>query len=272
MGNLYKQVPRGIPTYAEALGCRTQEDLKYIKEVNGKLVFMPPERVALEAAAKKLAQQASKQDPVNAGQANPGGSKQPEKTREDGSVEIPKLVEPEHVPEVEQIRASAASKPRRSPSRSGTGGPPRSRPVRRHARHQSFDVVDLDAYPNWVHNLQVHYHRPGGQFIWNPAAVKLYRSPFQVGNGVQGWQVKADMKSRNAFNANLLNWLLKHQHHIPMVWRKNGRKIFFWETIFIDARGNQCVLFISCRHQHWMMGKQPLSDVWTSNDMAAVRQ
>ncbi len=277
-----KRVPRYVPAWAEALGVRLPEEMQFVFLEGGRYVFCPPQPDALEkiiAEAKR--NQVAEQGPV--GDVAEQG-RQSEKT-----VEMPTLRDQDLTPEIEPTRSqsssgssgsgtqnnshSGQSAPKQSQANSHSGGSAASAQAQAHRQTRNGNphlLVDLDSMPTWPPNLQVRRHRPDGKFYWNPSKVRLFRHPKQAGQGVLGIRLKKELRSRRLFNANLLRWLLKNTHQIPVSWRKNGRKIFFWDTIYETQTGEACILYLTSMRLRWAVGRQKLNEVFTSNDFAAV--
>jgi hypothetical protein len=79
------------------------------------------------------------------------------------------------------------------------------------ARSQPAEVghiIDLDAgplipYDDW----KVEKHQKGGQFKWDASKVALYLSkPQQDGKVIEGNKLREDLRGKNPFNANLLDY------------------------------------------------------------------
>ena len=103
-------------------------------------------------------------------------------------------------------------------------------------------VVDLDADPFVPEGLTVEEHHKGGQFAWDAAKVELYLSNGQSGRKyIVGTKLREEMKGKNPFNANLLDYLLKNPNIIPDEWK--GKYVFFWGTTY---RGRDGGLFVRC--------------------------
>jgi len=246
MPNLYKRVLRCVPAYAEALGVRSPEEMQFIVEENGRLVFRPPGADLV----RKMAEQAAKQQPkIEHQPAKPQPATPQRPAPPKRPPPLRRKAEPISAAE-KQANAAVA--------RQARNGDPKLK-------------VDLDKYPDWPKHMTVRKHVPDGQFYWDPMAVDLYSSPRQAGHGVDGHALRTELKGRRLCNVNLLRWLMKNRRYIPVWWRRNARKIFFWGTIFLDMRGNACVLYITSSHQRWMMGVKKLDEKWSSRDFAAQR-
>lgn len=96
----------------------------------------------------------------------------------------------------------------------------------------SSATIDADANPDIPYKWwKVEEHRNGGQFTWNKETVNLYFSDRQRdGMWTDGHDFREQLKDQPVLNANVLDYLLKHQDLIPKEWK--GRKICFWGTIY----------------------------------------
>jgi hypothetical protein len=107
-------------------------------------------------------------------------------------------------------------------------------------------VIDLDANPVIPNGLTVEGHQKGGQFKWDAAKVALFLSKEQQnGKRIEGKKLRTELAERPVFNANLLDYLLKHPHLIPEEWK--GKYIFFWGTIYRNSSGS---LGVRCLYWH----------------------
>lgn len=125
-------------------------------------------------------------------------------------------------------------------------------------------VVDLDADPLVPTGWKVEEHVKGGQFEWDPAKVALYLSEGQRnGKWIQGTQLRQELKAKNPYNANLLDYLLAHPELIPEEWeeRKSEIPVSFWGTIYRDPDGN-----LRVRYLHWSGGRWDWGFGWLDGD------
>ena len=266
MANYYKRVPIYVPAWAEALGVRSPVEMYFIVEENGELRFRPPRPEILQQMMResRRKQEQAEQPAVSVDEA----PNQKQAAQSEPEVDFPKLTEQKNAKQVE-------------PPRSRTN---RSRPKRRRTKPNNpysqgkgavqtrSLLIDLDQYPSWQ-PYNIIKHHPGGMFYWNPHQVTTRRFPHQSGNGYgcNGTLVQTLLSSHRSFNANLAHWLMNNQHFIPMDWRRNGRRIFFWDTIFEDRHGQQCVMFMTCSHNLFKTGYHPVNALFNSNDFACCR-
>lgn len=111
-------------------------------------------------------------------------------------------------------------------------------------------VIDCDADPFVPKDWKVEDHRPGGQFEWDPAKVKLYLSDEQRdGKTIQGHKLREDLKDKPVLNANVLEYLLENPMLIPDEWK--GKYIFFWGTIYRNSGGNLVVRCLLWNGDRW---------------------
>ena len=106
----------------------------------------------------------------------------------------------------------------------------------------SNHVVDLDADPFVPDGWSVEEHQRGGSFEWNPEKASLFLTEEQSnGSYNRGDDLRKKLEGMNPFNANLLDYLLKHPDLIPDEWK--GKWVFFWGTIYRFSSG---FLFVRC--------------------------
>jgi hypothetical protein len=131
-------------------------------------------------------------------------------------------------------------------------------------------IVDCDAAPYVPELWKVEEHQKGGQLNWDVLQVNLYLSNRQQnGRWIEGNKLREELKSQRAYNANLLDFLLKTPHLIPKEWK--DKQVFFWGTIYRDGYGNICVRCLNRlgNGSGWYRGL--LDYDWGSNRPAAVR-
>ena len=149
--------------------------------------------------------------------------------------------------------------------------------IRGHAEvTQVAHVIDLDAdplipYDGWT----VEEHKKGGQFTWNLEVVGLYLSPNQMGDKcIEGNKLRRELAKKSCFNANLMDYLLRHPHLIPEAWKvdENGntRYIYFWDTIYRGG-GFLFVRFLCFSGGHWGASCRYLGFGFRRSRPAAVR-
>ena len=130
-------------------------------------------------------------------------------------------------------------------------------------------LVDLDAAPYIPAGWKVEEHVRGGQFKFDPAKVKPYFSKKQrYGKVIGGYDLRQELKAQPAFNANLLDFLLKNPRLIPESWK--GKAVFFWGTIYRDADGNLCVRCLAWNGSQWCWDCHWLGSRWDGGLTAAV--
>lgn len=117
------------------------------------------------------------------------------------------------------------------------------------------DLIDLDADPFVPGTWKVKKHQKGGQLVWSPEKVKLYLSSHQKGEKyIEGNKLRKELECERVMNANLLDYLLKHQELIPEEWK--GQTVFFWGTIYRDLYDNLYVrgLYFDDGRWYWRYG------------------
>lgn len=112
-------------------------------------------------------------------------------------------------------------------------------------------------YPGWT----VEEHIKGGKLEWNPENVKLYVSEEQKNGYIEGNKLRKLVK--NPLNANVLDYLYKHQELIPDKWK--GKYVYFWGTIYRHSGGYLCV-----RCLFWDVGQWHCCCGWLGGDWLSV--
>jgi hypothetical protein len=135
-------------------------------------------------------------------------------------------------------------------------------------------VIDLNADPFVPKGCTVEEHQKGGQFKWDATKMTLYLSKEQQdGKWIKGNKLREELRAHNpcnysAFNANLLDYLLKHQHLIPEDWK--GKYVFFWGTVYRRPDGTPCVRCLYCGGRVWLWDVDWLGGGWSDSGPAAV--
>ena len=134
-------------------------------------------------------------------------------------------------------------------------------------------LIDCDSPPvipsgyDWT----VEEHRKGGQFRWDQSKVSLYLSKQQKGDQyIGGDNLRKELKGKKVLNANVLDYLLKHQYLIPEEWK--GKAIFFWGTIYRRAGGGLNVRYLNWDGAGWRWYCGWLGSVWDEGSPAALLQ
>jgi len=142
---------------------------------------------------------------------------------------------------------------------------------------QVTHVIDCDAAPMIPYqDWKVEEHKKGGQFTWNPVAVRLHLSPNQMGEKhIEGNKLRKELDNEPVLNANVHDYLIRHPHLIPEEWKvdENGNThyIYFWGTIYRHAGGFLCVRYLYFFVGHWRANYRWLDNDFRANDPAVVR-
>ncbi len=132
-------------------------------------------------------------------------------------------------------------------------------------------AIDCDAdplipYEGW----KVESHKKGGLFVWDPSKVVLHLSENQKdGKCIVGNKLRKELADVPMYNANVLDYLVKHPHLIPEEWK--GKVVFFWDTIY---RGSGDRLYVRCLvfgGGHWQANYGWLNCGWDGYYPAARR-
>ena len=134
---------------------------------------------------------------------------------------------------------------------------------------QREHIIDLDSPPFVPDGWKVEEHHRGGSFEWNPEKVSLFLTEEQQrGSYIRAHGLRKEFEGRNPFNANCLDYLLKHQELILEDWK--WKQVFFWGTIYRDPRGHLCVRCLSWRDGRWRWRYCWLDGDFSVNRPAAV--
>lgn len=144
-------------------------------------------------------------------------------------------------------------------------------------------VINCDADPFTPSGWTVESHTKGGQFVFDPAKIKLYLSPNQQDSEqdsevIEGNKLRKELANELVLNANVLDYLLKNPQLIPEDWKKdekgNTRFIFFWGTIYRGSSGGLCGLCVRClcfSGGRWHWDYDWLGSDWSGHSPAALR-
>ena len=137
-------------------------------------------------------------------------------------------------------------------------------------------VIDCGARPFEPSGLTVAPFRDQlpnrvcGQFVFDPARIKLHLSPNQQGGKyMKGDKLKVELANEPALPANVLDFYLANPHLIPEEWK--GKVVFFWGTVY---RGSGGGLYVRCLCFHggrWCSSYGRLDGGWGGSDPAALR-
>ena len=143
--------------------------------------------------------------------------------------------------------------------------------LRGSARVAMGHIIDCKATPFTPKGWSVEEHMTkGGQLEWNPTRVKLHLTNSQwPGKLVQGYKLRKELEGKLVLNANVLDYLLANPILIPDEW-KSGQSIFFWGTIYRDARDYPCVRYLYWGGSKWDWSGTLLKDNFYRCTPAAV--
>jgi len=131
-------------------------------------------------------------------------------------------------------------------------------------------IIDCDADPVFLEKWSIEEHKKNGQIEWDASKVVLYLSEVQKeGDGlITGNDLHAKLAQQSVFNACILDYLLAHPELIPEEWK--DKCVFFWGTIYRDARGSLCVRCLCWSDDEWRWYSRGLEFDFKSSDPAAV--
>lgn len=137
-------------------------------------------------------------------------------------------------------------------------------------------VIDCDAAPDLsgLKGFSVEEHRKDGALRFDPVEQEkedyLYLSDRQKNDEViGGHELRKELADKAVLNANVLEYLVKHPHLIPEMWKR--RAVFFWGTIYRNLEGRlfvRCLVWLGHRW-HWYL--RSLDDDWLDGWPAALR-
>ncbi len=112
-------------------------------------------------------------------------------------------------------------------------------------------------------------HQKGGRFKWDASKVTLYLSERQraIDGFIKGDKLLEELKDKSPFNANLLDYLLKHPHLIPEEWKNEW--VLFFGTTYCDYASGGRRLYV--RHLCWLINKWGWGYLWLDLDLDGHR-
>ena len=116
---------------------------------------------------------------------------------------------------------------------------------------RTLHIIDCDAEPfipeGWVGYKN---HKKNGQLVWDPSRITLWLSKSQKEKGeAHGRIIRAELADMPALNANVLDFLLAHQHLIPEEWESIYP--LFWGTEYRDLFGKLSVRYLYKDRNYW---------------------
>jgi hypothetical protein len=136
-------------------------------------------------------------------------------------------------------------------------------------------LVDLETGPRPFENWKVKVHRKGGLVDFNTAKIRLFVHDRQLSGGITGKELLKKIDRVNAFNVNVLDYLLDNPSLIPDKWKVNARGepcyIFFWGTVYYRPQDHG--LYVRCLHfssGRWLGGYRSIDYPWPANSLAAI--
>ena len=122
--------------------------------------------------------------------------------------------------------------------------------------------IDTNPYPCIREGMSIDSHVGIGTIVWegDQQARKFFFSEEQFsGKGITGHNFLNEIRLMPVMNARVLDWLLANPHEIPVnAWQ--GKKIFFWGTIYTATNGSLYVRYIDCS------GRYSFEDVFCLNN------
>ncbi|MBI4458166.1 hypothetical protein HY633_04340 [Candidatus Uhrbacteria bacterium] len=130
-------------------------------------------------------------------------------------------------------------------------------------------VIDLDKEPFCPEGLystgKGAEHRKGGKLILTPGKIKLFLAEGQKNGGcLEGHKLREELVNQPVLNANALDYYWAHQELIPEEWK--GKVVYFWGTIYRDARRNLFVRYLHRSGDRWVSGFR-----WLGGDFHGYR-
>ncbi len=103
--------------------------------------------------------------------------------------------------------------------------------------------------------------RVRGRVKFDPAKVSLYLDPGQNGSVIGGNELCERLDTVTVYGAQLGDFYLKNPYLIPDEWKRDGKAIFFWGTLYRAAWGSVCVRYLYFGTR-WSWGIGWLGDTW----------
>lgn len=135
-------------------------------------------------------------------------------------------------------------------------------------------LIDCNAQPFIPKGWRVEMHIPSGMWEWNQN-IPFYLSEEQKkgknDNNFScstGNDLRKELENKPVLNANVLDYLLKHQELIPESWK--NQSTFFWGTIYCYTNGYLCVRCLDWVANQWCWGYRYLSHVFYGANPAAL--
>lgn len=105
-------------------------------------------------------------------------------------------------------------------------------------------------------------------FKWNPQKVLLYLDVCQGDStSITGDQLLKKLWHKRVLNANVIDFLLVHQHLIPEEWK--DKRVFFWGTTY-SRNGRILVPCIAWCYDKWERRYRQLRSYWFNDAPAAI--
>lgn len=117
--------------------------------------------------------------------------------------------------------------------------------------------------------------RVDGLYV-NGQKVILYRSSRQLhGKTIVSYKLRTELGGQTVQSASILDFLFANSQYIPEEWKERDENgnivyVYFWDTIYRDADGNNFVRYLCWDDSQWYEGCGWLGGRWNSNDFAAV--
>lgn len=129
--------------------------------------------------------------------------------------------------------------------------------------------IDCDAEPFCPPGWTVETHIKGGKISFKTNPFFLYMSERQKNGLIEGMELQADLLGKQVANANVLDYLHKHQKIIPQEWF--GSYISFWGTIYRDIEGMLCVRCLYHNERGWHFAYSRIKrNYWDDNDQVVI--
>lgn len=112
--------------------------------------------------------------------------------------------------------------------------------------------IDSNQTPSVREGVFVEKHVGLGIIFWDKhkhsRSVLVLKEQFS-GKGITGKDFLKEIMLTSMMNATVLDWLLANPHEIPrQVWQ--GKKIFFWGTLYSGTNNNLYVRYLDCSGTH----------------------
>jgi len=129
-------------------------------------------------------------------------------------------------------------------------------------------MIDCDAKPRIPEGWSLIEHKKGGSYAWDPSRIARLLVDESRDGTVDGAKLLKVHEDEEAFNANVLDFLLSRPDLIPEEWK--GKTVVFRGTVYKHRYGAACVRCLSWFGRKWRWRCILLAEAASSEDQPAV--